>query len=151
MPGDPHLLSEAFTNLMQNALEATPPGGEVIIQVRSSLSPRERAGGEGLLVPAKGSGDPHPNPLPEGEGTWEHGREGRLRLHQGVQVLMQNSGSGIPEELRERIFEPFFSSKREGTGLGLTIARRLIESHGGRLSVDSDGFSWSCFMVDLPI
>jgi signal transduction histidine kinase len=68
-----------------------------------------------------------------------------------VQVLIQNSGSGIPEELRERIFEPFFSSKRDGTGLGLTIARRLIESHGGRLSVDSDGFSWSCFMVDLPI
>ena len=64
---------------------------------------------------------------------------------------MQNSGSGIPEELRERIFEPFFSSKREGTGLGLTIARRFIESHGGRLSVESDGFSWSRFMVDLPI
>ena len=70
---------------------------------------------------------------------------------QGVQVLIQNSGSGIPEELHERIFEPFYSSKREGIGLGLTIARRLIESHGGRLSVDSDGFSWSCFMVDLPI
>ena len=70
---------------------------------------------------------------------------------QGVQVRMQNSGSGIPEELRERIFEPFFSSKREGTGLGLTIARRLIESHGGRLSVASDGSSWTRFMVDLPI
>ena len=106
--GDPHLLTEAFTNLLQNALEATPPGGEVTIQAR----PVEA---------------------------------------QGVQVLLQNSGSGIPEELRERIFEPFFSSKREGTGLGLTIARRLIESHGGRLSVDSDGFSWSCFIVDLPI
>ena len=108
VPGDPHLLTEAFTNLVQNALEATPPGGEVTIQAR----PVEA---------------------------------------QGVQVLIQNSGSGIPAELRERIFEPFFSSKREGTGLGLTIARRLIESHGGRLSVDSDGFSWSCFMVDLPI
>jgi signal transduction histidine kinase len=106
--GDPYLLSEAFTNLMQNALEATPPDGEVTIQAQ-------------------------------------------LVASQSVQVRMQNSGSGIPEELRERIFEPFFSSKREGTGLGLTIARRLIESHGGRLSVESDGFSWSCFIVDLPI
>jgi signal transduction histidine kinase len=69
---------------------------------------------------------------------------------QGVQVLIQNSGSGVPEELRERIFEPFFSSKRRGTGLGLTIARRLFESHGGRISVESDGSSWTRFIVELP-
>jgi len=124
--GHPHLLSEAFANLVQNALEATPPGGAVTIQVRP-----------GSLSPAS-SPPPSLSPSPS-------------RLPAAVQVLIQNSGSGIPEELHERIFEPFFSSKREGTGLGLTIARRLIESHGGRLSVASDSVSWTCFMVDLPV
>jgi signal transduction histidine kinase/HAMP domain-containing protein len=129
--GDPHLLAEALTNLIQNALEATTPGGQVTIQARPAVVPSNQRG--------------------EGQG------EGGTSIHpsvsgnsQGVEILIQNCGSGIPEELRERIFEPFFSSKRRGTGLGLTIARRLIESHGGRISVESDGSSWTRFIVDLP-
>ena len=113
--GDPYLLSEALTNLIQNALEATPPGGAVAIQARPTVRQAE------LPVSA-----------------------------QGVQVRIQNSGSGIPAELREQIFEPFFSSKHGGTGLGLTIARRLIESHSGRVAVESDGSSWTSFIVEIP-
>jgi signal transduction histidine kinase len=119
--GDPYLLSEALTNLIQNALEATPPGGAVAIQARPTVHQAE------LPVSAQG-----------------------VQVHQGVQVRIQNSGSGIPAELRERIFEPFFSSKRGGTGLGLTIARRLIESHSGRVAVESDGSSWTSFIVEIP-
>ena len=80
-----------------------------------------------------------PSPL-----AWEGGDGG------GVRVIIKNTGSGISEELRERIFEPFFSTKSGGTGLGLTIARRLIESHGGRIAIESDGASWTSFVVELP-
>lgn len=68
-----------------------------------------------------------------------------------VRVSIGDTGCGIPEANRDRIFEPFFTTKPvgEGTGLGLHIARRVVEGHGGAVSFTSaPGATW--FHVDLP-
>jgi signal transduction histidine kinase len=66
-----------------------------------------------------------------------------------VLVQVRDSGPGIAPELGDRIFEPFFSTKAEGTGMGLSISRSIIESHGGRMSpVPSRG---ALFHFVLPV
>ncbi len=105
--GDAFRLSEVFTNLIQNALEATPPDGRVDVRM-------------------------------------EPGAPGRVR------VSVRNTGTGIPAEVRERMFQPFFTTKSRGTGLGLAIARQIVEAHHGNLGVTSDGVSEATFVVDLP-
>ncbi len=67
-----------------------------------------------------------------------------------VRVLVWNSGAGIPAELHERIFQPFFTTKARGTGLGLPIARQIVEAHRGTLTVESDAKSETSFVVELP-
>lgn len=69
-----------------------------------------------------------------------------------IQVFMEDSGSGIPNDLRKRIFHPFFSTKKDGkgTGLGLSICAGLIRSHGGEIFVDSNRETGSRFIVKLP-
>jgi two-component system sensor histidine kinase AtoS len=54
-----------------------------------------------------------------------------------VSVSISDDGCGIPESIRERIFDPFFSTKPAGTGLGMAIARRIVESHHGTIEIDS--------------
>ena len=71
-----------------------------------------------------------------------HGR-GRLSLegarHDGaVALAVTDTGHGIPAERRPRVFEPFYSGKPNGTGLGLTIAERIVAAHGGRIEIDSE-------------
>ena len=105
--GDAFRLSEVFTNLIQNALEAAPVNGLVDVRM-------------------------------------EPGAPGRVR------VSIRNTGEGIAEELRDRIFQPFFTTKSRGTGLGLPIARQIVEAHHGNLSLTSDGVSEATFVVDLP-
>jgi signal transduction histidine kinase len=68
-----------------------------------------------------------------------------------VRVSVHNTGAGIPAELRERIFQPFFTTKSRGIGLGLAIARKIVEAHHGSLTVTSDGLSETTFVVDLPV
>jgi signal transduction histidine kinase len=67
-----------------------------------------------------------------------------------IRVQVHNTGTGIPAELRERIFQPFFTTKSRGTGLGLAIARQIIDAHRGSLEVVSDGVSETTFVVELP-
>lgn len=75
---------------------------------------------------------------------------GEMRGRERVHVRVRNTGVGIPEELRERIFQPFFTTKARGTGLGLSIARHIVEAHRGRLTLESDGTSETVFVVELP-
>lgn len=56
---------------------------------------------------------------------------------QQVEVLISDNGPGIPEEIRDRIFEPFVTTKSHGTGLGLAITKRIITAHRGRILVNS--------------
>jgi signal transduction histidine kinase len=70
-----------------------------------------------------------------------------------VLVLVQDSGPGIPPEIRTRIFEPFFTTKPEqtGTGLGLAISRDIVEHHQGTIRCDSEPNEGTTFTVDLPL
>ncbi len=73
--------------------------------------------------------------------------DGRAR----VCIAVEDDGPGIPDELRERIFEPFYTTRKQGTGLGLSLARRIVEYHGGQLQVGrSSGLGGACFTVCLP-
>ncbi len=67
-------------------------------------------------------------------------------------VEVQDSGSGIPDELRARVFDPFFTTKPvgTGTGLGLFISRDIVESHGGTITFESEVGSGTTFRVSLP-
>jgi signal transduction histidine kinase len=78
---------------------------------------------------------------------------GLRREGEHVLVSVGDSGCGIPPELRERIFDAFFTTKAagEGTGLGLDIVRKIVEKHGGRIFVDSEVGRGSTFTVSLPI
>lgn len=70
-----------------------------------------------------------------------------------VRIEFRDSGTGIPEEIRERIFEPFFTTKEvgKGTGLGLPICQRIVERLGGRLSLESEVGRGTTVSLDLPV
>ena len=67
-----------------------------------------------------------------------------------VAVEIKDSGSGIPKDLLEKIFKPFYTNKPQGTGLGLPIARAIIHAHSGTLTVSSHPGKGSVFTVVLP-
>jgi signal transduction histidine kinase len=66
-------------------------------------------------------------------------------------IVFEDTGGGIPEERLENIFRPFFSTKHQGTGLGLTIALRIVEQHGGTITVDSEVGKGTRFRVVVPM
>lgn len=72
---------------------------------------------------------------------------------EGMEVALievQDTGPGIPLEIREKIFDPFFSTKGDGTGLGLAIAARIIDKHDGRLEFDTELGKGTTFRIILP-
>jgi signal transduction histidine kinase len=68
----------------------------------------------------------------------------------GVCLKVRDCGPGFPGGISEQLFEPFFSTKTEGTGMGLAIARSIIEAHGGTLSAANSDGGGACFTVCLP-
>jgi signal transduction histidine kinase len=72
------------------------------------------------------------------------GDEDRHRL------LITDNGCGIPEDQIGRIFDPFFTTKALGTGLGLPVCKKIVESHGGALSVTSEIGVGTTFTIELP-
>jgi signal transduction histidine kinase len=83
-------------------------------------------------------------------------RPGRLTassssVHHWVELSVNDTGAGMPGDQQERIFQPFFTTKAHGIGLGLPISRRLVEDHQGRLLVESQPGSGSTFIIRLPL
>jgi signal transduction histidine kinase len=68
-----------------------------------------------------------------------------------MDVIVADTGEGIPKEILPRIFEPYFTTKTRGVGLGMTIARRIVEAHGGTLTVDSTVGQGTRFRITIPI
>jgi signal transduction histidine kinase len=69
----------------------------------------------------------------------------------GVALDLIDTGCGMDEATRLRAFDAFFSTKRDGTGLGLPTARRIIEAHGGEISLQSEAGRGSRFTISLPV
>jgi len=68
-----------------------------------------------------------------------------------ARITIADHGKGMDKATRDRIFEPFFSTKKRGTGLGLAIVKQIVEQHGGRISVASKSGEGSKFKIDLPV
>jgi signal transduction histidine kinase len=122
---DRQQLFHAFMNLLLNAIQAMPDGGTLTIQ--AGVLPSER-----LEVPAQEPTAPAP-PRPV------------------ARIAISDSGPGIPAEHLDRIFEPYFTTKQGGTGLGLALAHKIIQGHDGSLRVESGVGSGATFVVMLPV
>ena len=114
-------LVQVFLNLVKNASEAVSSmGGEITLS--TSYQP-------GVRVAVQGA-------------------SGRIQLP--LQVIVQDNGSGIPEELRPHLFDPFVTTKPKGTGLGLALVAKIISDHGGVIEFDSQP-GRTQFKIMLPI
>jgi signal transduction histidine kinase len=118
---DRNLFARAVTNVIENALHAMPGGGSLTIAARCS---RQRA------VNAESADVPRSDP--------------------NVLVEISDTGVGMDAEAVSRIFEPYFSTKATGTGLGLTIAKRNIELTGGTIEVSSAKGVGTTVTITLP-
>ena len=60
------------------------------------------------------------------------------------------TGPGMPDDVKEKVFEPFFTTRSRGTGLGLPIAKRVVEAHGGRIAIDTPPSGGTVVSMSLP-
>jgi len=68
-----------------------------------------------------------------------------------IKIIFEDTGPGINDEIKEKIFEPLFSTKKNGTGFGLATVKRLIMGNGGMISVDSEEGKGARFVVKIPV
>ena len=68
-----------------------------------------------------------------------------------VQVEIADNGPGIPADLRDRVFLPYFSTKTTGMGLGLPIVHQIVSDHGGRIRVEDNAPRGTRFVIELPV
>lgn len=68
-----------------------------------------------------------------------------------ARIKIADEGKGMDKATRDRVFEPFYSTKKRGTGLGLAIVKQIVEQHGGKITVASEPGKGSVFSIDLPI
>jgi signal transduction histidine kinase len=119
--GDRHQLTQVFANLLINAYEAMNGTGSISLSARLL-----EAHDEGALLP-----DGH-HPV-------------RTML-----VEVSDNGPGVPADLRDKIFNAFFTTKPQGSGLGLAIVRKIIDAHEGRIDMTTSS-EGTCFRVSLPV
>ncbi|MEW6007743.1 MAG: ATP-binding protein, partial [bacterium] len=94
----------------------------------------------------------------EGEGVFYPNLEkiGRIKiksqvLDNNIEVSISDSGPGVPQEIKNKVFEPFFGTKIRGTGLGLAISKEIVDKHQGTISVSESEDKGACFTIRIPI
>jgi signal transduction histidine kinase len=118
--GDGKQLRQVFLNLILNAVQAMPGGGQVTLQTGVH----------------DGSGEDREDPSPHGP---------------MVEVTVTDTGPGIPPNILKDLFTPFVTTKRRGTGLGLSVSRRIVEDHEGWIMAESPPGQGATFRVFLPL
>ena len=119
--GDRELLRQVFPNLIRNAIQAMPDGGELRLQT------------EKALIPVSGS---------------ESGKDAGARKF--ITVTVTDTGGGICADDLSKIFNPFFTTKDKGTGLGLAISHNIIKAHQGTIEAVSEEGKSTSFRVKIP-
>ena len=79
-----------------------------------------------------------------------HSQFAQNPLNEDIQIDVEDTGQGIEPEQLDKIFDLFISTKEEGTGVGLTIVKQIIEGHGGRVNVESNPGQGTKFSILLP-
>jgi len=153
-----------FANPLQPRLEDCPLG-EILRPVARGLQAQAMESGVNVVVKLENDAlmvraDPHmlTEVLYElGTNSLRAMRDGgelRLCVAQGgarAVVRVEDTGCGIPDAVRARLFELFFTTRPDGTGMGLASCRKLLELQGGRVELESSGPGGSVFRVDLPL
>lgn len=128
---DPAQLRAVLVNLVRNAAEAMDEPGQVMLTLRAAGRSAEDQAGEGQRPGAEGD-------------------TGQAAAARGVVIQVTDTGAGMTAEVREHAFDPYFSTKKAGTGLGLPTVRRIIEQHDGSIELASDVGKGSQFTIRLP-
>jgi len=119
--GNRDQLVQVFLNLVKNAAEEVPDtGGEITLETSYQQGVR-------FAIPGQGA-----------------------RVHLPLRVSVIDNGPGIPDDIRAYLFDPFVTSKPQGTGLGLALVAKIIDDHGGVIECDSKG-KRTAFRVMLPM
>jgi len=144
--GDAAALEQVFVNLLLNAVDAAGEGGRIAVVAGTTRLGESEAARRGSDSPEGGSA------VPRLVRRSSRHLEGAADGSRAVQVIIADSGGGVPEELRDRIFDPFFTTKPpgKGTGLGLAIVQRIVQDHGGRVDVFAAREGGAAFAVTLP-
>ncbi len=74
-----------------------------------------------------------------------------LRVDNEIAIDFSDDGTGVPETLRERVFDPFFTTRSGGTGLGLAVVQNLVLSHGGEIHLELGRSGGACFRIRFPL
>jgi two-component system sensor kinase FixL len=91
------------------------------------------------------------------EAIKQTGEDGRISIEirhltpTKLKLSIEDTGPGIPDDLLDRLFDPFVSSKQEGIGIGLSICKSIIESHGGSISAFNQIHAGACIRISLPV
>ncbi|MGZ8975772.1 ATP-binding protein, partial [Methylomagnum sp.] len=72
------------------------------------------------------------------------------RTERSLTVEVADDGPGIPAEARPRVFDPFYTTREGGIGLGLTVTRQIVDAHGGEIAVNASEWGGARFRVTLP-
>ncbi len=113
-------ISQVIQNIVINANQAMPLGGVISIRCRNVSRDKTRKA---------------PFPLQESD---------------YVEIIIEDKGVGIPAGLLDKIFDPYFSTKSEGSGLGLAVTHSIVSKHGGYITVDSKSEEGTTFTIYLP-